>query len=421
MDAAAADGSRTGGGRGPRWRRLSPADGEGGRRRDRPDHPPRHLSARRRLSRRRGRPRRRSRHRRPASGPEPTEEELQKAPADDPAKFVDFVAGDVDATWKKIFAASGKTYEQPIIVLYDNQVSTACGNAPRRSARSTAERPQGYLDISFMNELQQRLGARELREAYRRPRDRASRPEPARRDGGRQSGGAGEPGGRQRSLGPARGPGPTASPGSGPARPSGRRICSRQGDVEEALDPAAAIRRRPDPEARGRHGQPGHVHARERWAAAAWAPNGFRSGTETRPPATPSRATSTRRGAESGAAPRRPPRPPAPPRRTGSVPEATRTATESRARSRAPPGADVRQHLPRALDSSGVLSQPRLDDSRADCPFAPERTTWAVRLACLCVDVVPQGRRAIAAQRVSRSRPTIRSRSHCSSSRSRPK
>ena len=47
--------------------------------------------------------------------PTPSEAELEKAPADDPGKFVDYVAGDVDATWKRLFADSGKTYEQPIV------------------------------------------------------------------------------------------------------------------------------------------------------------------------------------------------------------------------------------------------------------------------------------------------------------------
>ena len=64
----------------------------------------------------------------PAPGASSTD--LDKAPADDPAKFIDFVAGDVDATWKKIFSESGKTYEQPVIVLYDNGVQSACGNTP---------------------------------------------------------------------------------------------------------------------------------------------------------------------------------------------------------------------------------------------------------------------------------------------------
>jgi predicted metalloprotease len=101
--------------------------------------------------------------------PAPTEAELKKAPADDPAKFVDFVAGDVDATWKKIFASSGKSYEQPIIVLYDNGgVSTACGNAPSTVGPFYCPNDRKvYLDIAFMNELQQRLGAQgDFAQAY---------------------------------------------------------------------------------------------------------------------------------------------------------------------------------------------------------------------------------------------------------------
>ena len=47
--------------------------------------------------------------------------DLDKAPADDAGKFVDFVAGDVDATWKKLFAESGKTYEPATIVLYETR------------------------------------------------------------------------------------------------------------------------------------------------------------------------------------------------------------------------------------------------------------------------------------------------------------
>lgn len=92
--------------------------------------------------------------------PAPTEEELQKAPADDPAKFVDFVAGDVDATWQKLFADSGKVYEPPIVVLYDDQVSTACGNAPATVGPFYCPADKKvYLDLPFMAELQQRLGA----------------------------------------------------------------------------------------------------------------------------------------------------------------------------------------------------------------------------------------------------------------------
>jgi predicted metalloprotease len=94
----------------------------------------------------------------PAPGASSTD--LDKPPADDPAKFIDFVAGDVDATWKKIFAESGKTYEQPVIVLYDNGVQSACGNTPSTVGPFYCPRDHKvYLDLTFMEQLQQKLNA----------------------------------------------------------------------------------------------------------------------------------------------------------------------------------------------------------------------------------------------------------------------
>ena len=86
--------------------------------------------------------------------------DLDKAPADDPAKFVDFVAGDVDATWKKIFAESSKTYEPETIVLFDNGVSTGCGNAPSSVGPFYCPNDRKvYLDLTFLDQLQKQLGA----------------------------------------------------------------------------------------------------------------------------------------------------------------------------------------------------------------------------------------------------------------------
>jgi predicted metalloprotease len=86
--------------------------------------------------------------------------DLDKAPADDPAKFVDFVAGDVDATWTKIFAGSGKTYEPETIVLFDNGVRTGCGNAPSTVGPFYCPNDRKvYLDLTFLDQLQKELGA----------------------------------------------------------------------------------------------------------------------------------------------------------------------------------------------------------------------------------------------------------------------
>lgn len=86
--------------------------------------------------------------------------DLDKAPADDPAKFIDFVAGDVDATWKKLFAESGKTYEPATVVLYDDAVQSDCGNTPSTVGPFYCPRDRKvYLDLTFMEQLQQRLDA----------------------------------------------------------------------------------------------------------------------------------------------------------------------------------------------------------------------------------------------------------------------
>jgi hypothetical protein len=86
--------------------------------------------------------------------------DLDKAPADDAGKFVDFVAGDVDATWTKLFAESGQTYEPATVVLYDDAVSSGCGNTPSTVGPFYCPRDRKvYLDLPFMEQLQQRLDA----------------------------------------------------------------------------------------------------------------------------------------------------------------------------------------------------------------------------------------------------------------------
>jgi len=86
--------------------------------------------------------------------------DLEQAPADDPAKLVDFVAGDVDATWTKLFAESGQTYEPATIVLYDDRVSSACGTTPSTVGPFYCPRDRKiYLDLAFLEQLQRRLDA----------------------------------------------------------------------------------------------------------------------------------------------------------------------------------------------------------------------------------------------------------------------
>ena len=170
-------------------RRPADPDGQDGRRRHRhdPDRPPRpvpHLAGRRRP--RRSIPARASSRRRPAHR-RPT---WTRRPADDPAKFVDFVAGDVDATWQKLFADERQDLRAP---RRSSSTTTACSRPAatrrRRSAPSTARATARSISISsFMEQLQQRARrAGRLRAGlHRRARDRPPRPEPARRDGRRR-------------------------------------------------------------------------------------------------------------------------------------------------------------------------------------------------------------------------------------------
>lgn len=82
------------------------------------------------------------------------------SPKDEAGKFVDVVSADTDDVWNKIFSENGSRYQEPIIVLFDNQVSSACGSAS--SATGPFYCPADskiYIDLSFQEELKNRFGA----------------------------------------------------------------------------------------------------------------------------------------------------------------------------------------------------------------------------------------------------------------------
>jgi predicted metalloprotease len=75
-------------------------------------------------------------------------------------KFVSAVLADTEDAWTSIFAASGKRYELPKLVLFTDETPTACGEG------SSAQGPfycpldrKVYLDLGFFDELSQRFGA----------------------------------------------------------------------------------------------------------------------------------------------------------------------------------------------------------------------------------------------------------------------
>jgi hypothetical protein len=79
---------------------------------------------------------------------------------DQQAQMVAAVLADTEDTWKDIFARNGSAYEEPVLVLFDGSVQSACGMA------SAAVGPfycpgdhKLYIDLSFFRELDQRFGA----------------------------------------------------------------------------------------------------------------------------------------------------------------------------------------------------------------------------------------------------------------------
>jgi predicted metalloprotease len=71
--------------------------------------------------------------------------------------------------WDEQFQRAGKTYEKPHMVLFSEQVQTACGTAPSAVGPfyCPADRTV-YLDPTFFNELEQKLGGSkaEFSQAY---------------------------------------------------------------------------------------------------------------------------------------------------------------------------------------------------------------------------------------------------------------
>ncbi|WP_316735586.1 neutral zinc metallopeptidase [Pedobacter aquatilis] len=82
-------------------------------------------------------------------------------PANDAqAQFISGVLESTEQVWDKEFQNMGKTYEKPVLNIFEGQIQTACGGA------SSAVGPfycpgdhKVYIDLSFYDELKTRFGA----------------------------------------------------------------------------------------------------------------------------------------------------------------------------------------------------------------------------------------------------------------------
>jgi uncharacterized protein len=94
----------------------------------------------------------------------PTSEDARPVPTGPPTdrlgKFASVVLADTEQTWRQLLPTMGRSYEDPRLVLFTGGVRSACGMTS--SAVGPFYCPNDhkvYLDLSFFNEMSQRLGA----------------------------------------------------------------------------------------------------------------------------------------------------------------------------------------------------------------------------------------------------------------------
>ncbi len=75
-------------------------------------------------------------------------------------EFTGFVLADTEETWNTLFAAAGRQYVEPTLVLFSGAVESACGQAESAVGPFYCPGDQKvYIDLSFYEDLQARLGA----------------------------------------------------------------------------------------------------------------------------------------------------------------------------------------------------------------------------------------------------------------------
>lgn len=90
----------------------------------------------------------------------PSVEQQQPPASDEMSQFVSVVLADTEKTWHEIFSRSGKTYEEPKLVLFTGAVDSACGFA--QAAMGPFYCPgdhKVYIDLSFYEDMKNRFQA----------------------------------------------------------------------------------------------------------------------------------------------------------------------------------------------------------------------------------------------------------------------
>jgi predicted metalloprotease len=91
----------------------------------------------------------------PASAGAPT-----GTPTDPQGDFAAAVLGETEDVWSKYFAATGQRYAPPTLVLFTDQVESACGMASAAAGPFYCPGDQKvYIDLGFFNQLSGEFGA----------------------------------------------------------------------------------------------------------------------------------------------------------------------------------------------------------------------------------------------------------------------
>jgi len=95
-----------------------------------------------------------------ANGPATTLSPADKEADDKRAAFVKVVLADTEDIWGELFKKQGKQYTDPTLVLFRDQVNSACGGASAASGPFYCPGDSKlYVDLSFYQDMQTKLNA----------------------------------------------------------------------------------------------------------------------------------------------------------------------------------------------------------------------------------------------------------------------
>ena len=193
----------------------------------------------------------------PAAPRSPEEEER--------VDFVKVVLAETEDVWTDLFKKAGKEYQKPILVTFDGKVLSACGRATASVGPFYCPADSKvYLDVSFFQGARRaiQITRRFPSGLRRRPRNRSSRPKPARHQQQSARGAeSGEQGRSRRTIGPARASSRFLCRGVGTPCPQAAAD-SRGGRRRTRIACRGGDRRRPDSARRPGLCRARDVHAR---------------------------------------------------------------------------------------------------------------------------------------------------------------